>query len=158
MLKRNLLIVILVCLSLCANLAAEDNNKASKNKDKETKDELTLEKLFPEKSFFGPSADSTAFSFDGKYAAYLYRPYDERRHGSDLWIYDVAKGEARRVTSVSVMARFQESTRKVKEDRIEKAKEADEKDEPKKTDKKKARDKKVREKKKEKEQTDEPSQ
>jgi len=158
MLKRNLVIVILVCLSLCANLTAEDNNKASKNKDKETKDELTLEKLFPEKSFFGPSAQSTAFSIDGQYAAYLYRPYEERRHGSDLWIYDVAKGEARRVTSVSVMARFQESTRKVKEDRIEKAKEADEKDEPKKTDKKKARDKKVREKKKEKEQTDEPSQ
>ena len=156
MLKRNLLIVILVCLSLCANLTAEDNNKASKNK--ETKDDLTLEKLFPEKSFFGPSARSMEFSFDGKYTAYIYRPYKERRHGSDLWIYDVAKGQARRVTSVSVMSRFQESTREVKKDRIEKAKEADEKDEPKKTDKKKARDKKVREKKKEKEQTDESSQ
>jgi len=156
MLKRNLITVILVCLSLCVNLTAEDKEKASKKKGK--KDELTLEKLFPEKSFFGPSASSTAFSFDGKYAAYLYRPYKERRHGSDLWIYDFAKGESRRVTSVSVMARFQESTRKGKEDRIEKAKDADKKDEPKKTDKKKARDKKVREKKKEKEQTDEPSQ
>ena len=131
MLKRKLAIVILVCLSLCANLTAEDNNKASKkkDKDKETKDELSLEKLFPKKSFFGPSARSMAFSFDGKYAAYLYRPYKERRHGSDLWIYDVATAKARRITSVSVMAKFQESTRKVKEDRIKKAKEADKKDE-----------------------------
>jgi dipeptidyl aminopeptidase/acylaminoacyl peptidase len=158
MLKQNLLIVILVCLSLCALIAAEDKGKASKEKGKDKKDELTLEKLFPEKSFFGPSARSMEFSFDGKYAAYIYRPYKERRHGSDLWIYDVAKGQARRATSVSVMSRFQESTREVKEDRIEKSKEADEKDEPKKTDKKKARDKKVRGKKKEKEQTDEPSQ
>ena len=135
MLKRNLITVILVCLSLCVNLTAEDKEKSSKKKGE--KDELTLEKLFPVKSFFGPSASSTAFSFDGKYAAYLYRPYKERRHGSDLWIYDLTKGESRRVTSVSVMARFQESTRKVKQDRIEKAMEADKKDEPKKTDKKK---------------------
>ena len=156
MLKRNLVIVILVCLSFCALLTAKDKDKASKENGKGKKDELTLEKLFPEKSFFGPSARSMEFSFDGKYAAYLYRPYKERRHGSDLWIYDVVKGQARRITSVSVMARFQESTREVKEDRIKKAKEADEKDEPKKTDKKKTRGKKVRD--KEKEQTDEPNQ
>jgi len=157
MLKRNLVIVILVCLSFCALLTAKDKDKASKENGKGKKDELTLEKLFPEKSFFGPSARSMEFSFDGKYAAYLYRPYKERRHGSDLWIYDVVKGQARRVTSVSVMARFQESTREVKEDRIKKAKEADKKDEPQKTDKKKARDKKARDKKK-KNQTDKPDQ
>ena len=108
--KRNLITIILLCLSLCAVLIAEDKDNTSKEKGKDKKDELTLEKLFPEKSFFGPSARSMAFSFDGKYAAYLYRPYKERRHGSDLWIYDVAKGEARRITSVSVMARFQEET------------------------------------------------
>ena len=85
-------------------------------------DELTLEKLFPEKGLFGPSASSTAFSHDGKYAAYLYRPYIERRHGSDLWLLDTASGDARRVTSASVMSRFQADTRKVKEDRIKKAK------------------------------------
>lgn len=94
----------------------KDEDK-SENKEKE----LTLERLFPEKSFFGPSAYSTAFSNDGKYAAYLYRPYKERRHGSDLWIYNVETGETQRVTSVSVMSKFQEATRKVKEDRIEKA-------------------------------------
>jgi len=105
---------------------------------------LTLEKLFPEKSFFGPSARSMEFSFDGKYAAYLYRPYKERRHGSDLWIYDVAKGQTRRMTSVSMMARFQAETRQVKEDRIKKAKETDKKEDPKKTDKKKAQSKKAR--------------
>ena len=148
MLKRKLITITLVCLSLCINLTAEDKEKASEKKGK--KDELTLEKLFPEKSFFGPSASSTAFSFDGKYAAYLYRPYKERRHGSDLWIYDIAKGEARRVTSVSVMARFQENTRKVKQDRIEKAKEADKKEQQQETPKKKVKD---RDKSKEKEKT-----
>jgi len=126
MLKRNLITIILACLLLCTHLTAENKKGTSEQKSK--KDELTLEKLFPEKSFFGPSAGSTAFSFDGKYAAYLYRPYKERRHGSDLWLYDLAKGKARRITSVSVMAKFQESTRNVKEDRIEKAKNTDKKD------------------------------
>lgn len=118
MLRRIPIFVTLICLLLCTHSIAEEKT----SEDKGEKDELTLEKLFPEKSFFGPSAKSTAFSYNGQYAAYLYRPYAERRHGSDLWIYDVEKGEARRITSVFVMAKFQESTRKVKEDRIEKAK------------------------------------
>jgi len=147
MLKQSLTTVILVCLSFCTLLIAEDKEKSSKEKGKGKKDELTLEKLFPEKSFFGPSAGSMKFSFDGKYAAYLYRPYKERRHGSDLWIYDVAKGQAQRITSVSVMSPFQESTRKVREDRIKKAKEADKKADSKKQDTRKTKDKKVREKK-----------
>jgi len=147
--KRNLITIILFCLSFCTLLIAEDKDKTSKEKSEGEKDELTLEKLFPEKSFFGPSARSMAFSFDGKYAAYLYRPYEERRHGSDLWIYDVAKGQALRVTSVSVMSRFQESTREVKEDRIKKAKKADKKDEPQKKDKKNDGGKKARRRKKE---------
>ena len=138
MFKRIHVFVILACVLWCPHSTAKDKTLEEKG----TKDELTLEKLFPEKSFFGPSAHSTAFSFDGKYAAYLYRPYVERRHGSDLWIYDVARGETRRVTAVSVMAKFQESTRKVKEDRIEKAKKADKQDQPQKTDKKENKGKK----------------
>jgi len=134
MFKRIPIFAILACVLLCAHSSAKEKTSEDKGK----KDELTLEKLFPEKSFFGPSARSTAFSFDGKYAAYLYRPYAERRHGSDVWIYDVAQGETRRITSVSVMAKFQESTRKVREDRIEKAK----KDQPKKKDKKKEKSEK----------------
>jgi len=154
--KKSLTTVILVCLSFCTLLIAEDKAKTSKAKGKDKKDELTLEKIFPEKSFFGPSARSMEFSFDGKYAAYLYRPYKERRHGSDLWIYDVAKAEARRVTSVSVMSRFQQSTRKVKEDRIEKAKEADKKAESEKADNNKAKKKRARENKKD-DNADKPS-
>jgi len=147
--KRSLTTIILVCLSFCTLLTAEDKGKASKEEGKGEKDELTLEKLFPEKSFFGPSAQSMAFSFDGKYAAYLYRPYKERRHGSDLWVYDVAKDQAQRITSVSVMAQFQAETRQVKEDRIKKAKEAGEGDKQAKKDKKKDADKKAPRKKKE---------
>ena len=99
-----------------------DAEKADEKKAEEKEEELTLERLFPEKSFFGPSARSTDFSFDGRYCAYLYRPYIERRHSSDLWIYDVETGEARRITSVSVLSKFQEATRKVRDDRIKKAK------------------------------------
>ncbi len=144
MLRQIPIFVILTCVLLCAHSIAKDKKSEEKGK----KDELTLEKLFPEKSFFGPSARSMAFSFDGKYAAYLYRPYKERRHGSDLWIYDIARGQTRRITSVSVMARFQEDTRQVKDDRIKKAEEADKKDEPQKKDQKKDADKKARRKKK----------
>lgn len=102
--------------------AAQDEGKAAEA-DKKAK-ELTLDRLFPERSFWGPSASGMSFSHDGRYAAYLYRPYRERRHGSDLWLLDVETGEVRRITKVSVMAPFQAGTREVKEDRIKKAKEA----------------------------------
>ena len=104
---------------------AEDDQAAEESTDWS---ELELEELFPEKSLFGPSARNTAFSFDGKYAALTYRPYLERRHGSDLWLYETATGELKRITSVSVMAEFQQSTRKVKRDRVEKARAKDEKE------------------------------
>lgn len=92
--------------------------------DKSAKaDKITLERLFPEKSFFGPSANRADFSFDGRYGAFLWRPWFERRHGDDLWIHDFTTGETRRVTMVSVMSRFQEDTRKVRDDRVKKEKE-----------------------------------
>ena len=95
--------------------------------------EWTLESLFDEdETLMGPSARSMAFSHDGKYAAYLWRPFAERRHGNDLWIFDVAKGEATRVTSVSVMEPFQKRAAKVAEDRLKKhAKSKGEEDEEK---------------------------
>ncbi len=98
---------------------AKDEQKGEQKADKET--EFTLKNLFPDKGLFGPSARSMAFSHDGRYAAWLYRPYLERRHGSDLWIQDTSSGEVQRVTSVSVLAPFQKSTREVKKDRIKKA-------------------------------------
>jgi dipeptidyl aminopeptidase/acylaminoacyl peptidase len=87
-----------------------------------TLEELTLDRIFPDESVFGPSASGMAFSADGRYAAWLYRPAAERRHGNDLWLLDTASGEVERLTSVSVMREFQASTRKVSEDRIAKAK------------------------------------
>src|SRR5262249_47244141 len=44
--------------------------------------------------------------------------------GSDLWIMDMATGKSQRVTSAAVMAKFQASARKVKEDREKKWKAA----------------------------------
>ncbi len=100
--------------------ADQTTEDAAEEADEE-EEELTLERLFPEKSIFGPSARGAAFSTDGRYGAYLYRPRIERRHGSDLWIYDVESGEARRVTKVSVLAEFQKATREVRDDRVKKA-------------------------------------
>ncbi len=108
--------------------ASSSQSKKSRNpnsqKKKETKKALTLKDLFPEKSPFGPSASSTSFSKDGRYAAFLYRPRLERRHGSDLYIYDFKSEGMRRLTSATLMANFQESARKVVKDRIEKFKKA----------------------------------
>lgn len=108
--------------------AAEASASSEKPTTKKSSKDLTLEDLFPEKGLFGPSASSTEFSHDGSFAAYLYRPYLERRHGNDLWILDTAIAEPRRITSVSVMAEFQADTRKVKEDRVKKAKKEKKKD------------------------------
>ncbi|HEX9794787.1 MAG TPA: prolyl oligopeptidase family serine peptidase [Planctomycetota bacterium] len=117
---------VLLLALLAAPLVAQDSGAGDKPKKNGDKDEtaLTLENLFPDKGLFGPSAQGAAFSHDGKYAAWLYRPYAERRHGSDLYLHDFATGETRRVTSVSVLEPFQADARKVAEDRIEKAKKA----------------------------------
>ncbi len=102
----------------------DDEADDEKAEDEKKEKALTLERLYPEKSFFGPSARAISFSKDGRYAAYMYRPYIERRHGNDLWIYDTETGETMRVTKVSVMSEFQDDTREVRDDRIKKAKKA----------------------------------
>lgn len=86
--------------------------------------ELTLDRIFPEKSFWGPSAGSVSFSHDGRFAAFLYRPYEERRHGADLYVLDTESGKVRRVTTASRMAEFQSDAREVRDDREKKAKAA----------------------------------
>ncbi|MDA7951122.1 MAG: prolyl oligopeptidase family serine peptidase [Pirellulaceae bacterium] len=90
-------------------------------------DELTLEQLFGEKRPLAAANVRTAkFSPDSRYVAYLYRPNDERRHGTDLYLYDFSsvdrQGEAVRVTTPERMALFQRSTRETLEDRKEAAK------------------------------------
>ena len=101
-----------------AMLAARD---AEDGVERLTRDELTLKRIFPDDPIFGPSASGMAFSADGRYGAWLYRPALERRHGNDLWLLDTETGEIERLTKVSVMREFQASTRKVSEDRIRKA-------------------------------------
>lgn len=108
------LVVFFVAFAMPTALTAD---KSSRN---DAEDELKLEDLFPEKSLFGPSARSMAFSHDGRYAAYLYRPYEERRHGDDLWIYDFERSKAERITDIEMFSKFQRSARIVIEDRLEK--------------------------------------
>lgn len=93
-------------------------------KDEAKPEKLTLDRIFPKKSFFGPSARSTSFSYDGRFAAFLYRSNLERRHGTDLYIHDTKTGQTRRITSVGRLSEFQADTRKVRDDREKKAKQA----------------------------------
>ncbi|MFW5652819.1 MAG: prolyl oligopeptidase family serine peptidase [Planctomycetota bacterium] len=106
--------------------ATESETEEAKSADDEEHvgirgDDLTLERLFPEESLWGPGAQNTSFSHDGRYGAFLYRPRIERRHGNDLWLYDTETGEMERVTMASVMSEYQASARKVRDDRREKA-------------------------------------
>ncbi len=113
--------------ALCALAFAVGSIAAAAEKS-DDKSGLSLDKLFPPKSMFGPSARSPAFSDDGRYAAYLYRPLEERRHGNDLWIYDFKIGKAKRITNIDMMSKFQRSARIVIEDRLKKHADANDKE------------------------------
>jgi len=116
------LMSVVLCAGIGASTFAQSKTKDKKDKDKakEKGGEITLKRLFPKESMFGPRASSIEFSADGKYAALLYRDYDGRRHGSDLWLYDVKADEMTRVSNVALMSEFQRSARKVKQDRLAK--------------------------------------
>ncbi|HRJ26949.1 MAG TPA: prolyl oligopeptidase family serine peptidase [Fimbriimonadaceae bacterium] len=75
--------------------------------------ELTLEDLFPRKSYFGKTARGMEFSFDDRYVAYLWNPYDDR--GFDLYVLDRRTGKSERVTSLDVMATFDRRIAAMKE-------------------------------------------
>ncbi|NQV31053.1 MAG: prolyl oligopeptidase family serine peptidase [Phycisphaeraceae bacterium] len=118
------LFVFLLCVGIAAGAFAVEADAAAKDAKTDKQKELKLEDLMPEKSLFGPSASQMSFSFDGRYGAYLYKTYKERRHGNDLFLYDVEKGVTQRVTWPSVMAQFQKKARDVVEDRQKQAKKA----------------------------------
>ncbi len=120
------LILFWLCLPNASGQNLKRNSKDQKrNGDKSGVDELKLEDLFPEKSMFGPSARNPEFSDDGRFAAYLYRPYEKRRHGNDLWLYDFKTSKLTQLTNLGTMTQYQRSARKVKEDRIAKHKKAE---------------------------------
>ncbi|HHI80105.1 MAG TPA: S9 family peptidase [Planctomycetes bacterium] len=74
---------------------------------------LRLEELFPKGGLFGPGARGMAFSPSGRFAAFLYRPYAEKRHGNDLYLVELPSGRVRRLTSAELLGNFQEKTRKL---------------------------------------------
>jgi dipeptidyl-peptidase-4 len=127
MTRYSRLFVSLLCLGMANGVFAAQAELSSQDANSVKQKELKLEDLMPEKSVFGPSARHMAFSFDGQYGAYLYRPYKERRHGDDLFLYDVKNDQVKRITWPSVMARFQKKARDVIEDRKKKAKTSEEK-------------------------------
>lgn len=119
-------LALTLALTLASSVSAQSGaDTAAPPKAQEAASEAVkfdLETLFPEKGLFGPAASAMAFSHDGAFAAWLYRPYRERRHGSDLWVHDFATGVTKRMTSVSVLAPYQADSREVADDRIAKAK------------------------------------
>jgi len=119
--RRFQFLLLFAATSVFAGLAMAQDDVPPKS-DSDKKDEITLERLFPKERIFGPRASSPEFSRDGRYAAYLYKTYDERRHGNDLWIYDFETGENTRLTNLAMMAQFQRSSRIVKKDRLAKNK------------------------------------
>jgi len=66
--------------------------------------DLTLEQLYRATPYAGQSAQGAAFSWDGRFLAYLWNPYGER--GSDLYLHDTTTGQTRRVTSLEVMKAY----------------------------------------------------
>lgn len=122
--RRLLLCLLLIATTTLAATSADAQNASKSKKQTEKDDEITLKRLFPKDSVFGPQARGSEFSRDGRYAAYLYKTFDERRHGNDLWIYDFKTGENKRITNLALMAEFQRTARVVKQDRLSKHKKA----------------------------------
>src|SRR5262245_45262055 len=88
-LPRSLVVAVAAAastLGLAAQDAGKESVDAKKDAAAKTPPGLTLEKLFPEDGLFGPEATGMAFAADGGFAAWLYRPLRERRHGSDLYL------------------------------------------------------------------------
>ena len=135
--RSSLLWTLPLCGILLGQVWAQEATKAD-DKKKETPppseksenakkdDSWTLEKLFSRRGFTGTTATGMAFSHDGRYAAYLWKPYVDRLEGNDLYLLDVASGKAERVTSLAMMTRFQASARAAKEARERRASSGDE--------------------------------
>ncbi len=126
MFSRLRFVALALALATPANLPSQalKEKQAPPEVSKDEAGGLELKDLFPKKGLFGPSARSAQFSADGLYAAFLWRPHVERRHGSDLYLFEVATGELRRVTSAAKMKIYRKTARKVTEHRVEAAKKA----------------------------------
>ncbi len=90
----------------------------------EIKTDLPFDDVFPRKRLSGKSAQAVAWSFDDRYLAYLWNPYDDK--GNDLWVYDAKEGKATRLTTIEMMAGYDRDTAKAidryKKDKEEEAK------------------------------------
>ncbi|MBI9017658.1 MAG: S9 family peptidase [Phycisphaerae bacterium] len=120
--KRIILTIIFAFFITNSVIFAQEKVKKQDTKVEKSSHKVTLKEMFPDKYGFGPSAKDMTFSHDGKYAAWLYRPADEVRHGNDIYLMSTETGKITRITYPSVLAKFQSSSRKVVEDRKNKAK------------------------------------
>jgi len=66
---------------------------------------LTLDDLYPRRSYFGRPATNLEWSFDDRYLAYCWNPYDVKG-GPNLWIFDTKTGTSKQITSIEMFADF----------------------------------------------------
>ncbi len=85
----------LLAVAICAGVASSGFAQS----------DLSFDDLFPRKSYFGRGASGLEWSFDDRYLAYFWNPYDTRG-GQDLWIYDAQIGSSKRMTKMEMFADF----------------------------------------------------
>lgn len=78
--------------------------QAQQAQEKVDPKKLTLEEFYQVKSFFGKSARYVNFSEHDRYLAFLWNPYDQQ--GYDLYLYNLAEGTLKRVTSQERMREY----------------------------------------------------
>lgn len=71
----------------------------------EKKAGLAFDELFPRQPFSGWTSYNPSWSKTDRFLAYEFRPYGERQ-GADLYVYEVATGKSRRLTSPDLMKAF----------------------------------------------------
>lgn len=101
--KTHIALSLSLALALTASINSEIHAQ-TKAVQKMKASELSLEQLFRAKSYFGKTASLLQFSHDGRFLAYAWNPYGEE--GSDLYLHDTVSGKTQRITSPSVMRKY----------------------------------------------------
>ncbi|MBI1387046.1 MAG: prolyl oligopeptidase family serine peptidase [bacterium] len=85
--------------------------------------DFTLKNLFDQKELYGKTAQSMAWSDDGRYLAFRWNVHDVT--GYDVWVYDAEEKQCKRLTSPETFAPFDKEAGEI----VRAAKKSDEKKE-----------------------------
>lgn len=71
---------------------------------KQMETNLKFDDMFPRRPYTGKTANIQGWSFDDRYLAYNWNPYQIR--GNDLWLWDSKTQKSTRLTSIEMMANY----------------------------------------------------